>query len=629
MNRYPNWVNWLLLIIVVAGTIVALPNLYGDDPAVYIAREGGQALEESVLPDARGILDEAGIAYIGTEIEAPAAVVRFGNVNDQLRARDLLDDTIDNHSASLTLAPRTPGWLRALGLRPMSLGLDLQGGVHFVFQVDIEAAIQQLLQNYSESLEGELRDADIRAPTSIEGRTLIVRLLSDDPAVADQVEEMIGDLEATTVLTTVPRLSIERIETEGRPGFRVTPSEVVIRERQNFAIEQNTLTLRNRINALGVSEPIVQRQGLDQILVQLPGVQDPDRAKRLLGATATLEFRAVYYDENAYEIQRSGRQLVCCELYIDPDGIPILLRRARIATGDQVIDATPGTDQYSRPAVNVTLNGQGGDAMFEFTSSSVGRNMAVVYREEIPRTVTRDGVEVIETDTSERVISNAQIQGVFSNNFQVTGLTAIEARDLALQLRAGALAVPIVMVEQRTIGPSLGADNIAKGRLAVVVGFLLVVAFMLLYYRVFGMFANAALLMNLILLVALMSLLPTALTLPGIAGIVLTLGMAVDANVLINERIREELRNGNTPQASINAGYEKAFSSIADANLTTLIASAVLFVYGTGPIRGFAVTLSLGIITSMFTAIVGTRVLANLVYGRQKVLKRLSIGGGN
>ena len=629
MNRYPNWVNWLLLIIVVAGTIIALPNLYGDDPAVYLARDGGLVVEESVLPEARGILDEAGISYLSAEIEAPAAVVRFADVNEQLRARDILDSALEEHSASLTLAPRTPAWLRALGLRPMSLGLDLQGGVHFVFQVDVEAAIEQLLENYAESLDGDLRDADIRAPTSIEGRTLVVRLLSDDPAVADQVREMIDDLEPTTVLSTIQRLQVESIEAEGRPAFRVTPTEVVIRERQDFAIEQNTLTLRNRINAIGVSEPIVQRQGLDQILVQLPGVQDPDRAKRLLGATATLQFREVNYDSNAYEVQRNGTRLICCELYIDPDGIPILLERRPIATGDQVIDATPGTDQYSRPAVNVVLDGPGGDRMFEFTSRSVGRNMGVVYREETPRPVTRNGVEVIETDTSEKVISNATIQGVFSNNFQVTGLTMIEARDLALQLRAGALAVPIVMVEQRTIGPSLGADNIAKGRLAVIVGFLLVVAFMLLYYRVFGMFANGALLLNLVLLVALMSLLPTALTLPGIAGIVLTLGMAVDANVLINERIREELRNGNSPQASINAGYDKAFSSIADANLTTLIAALVLYVFGTGPIRGFAVTLSLGIVTSMFTAIIGTRVLANLFYGTRKNLKYLSIGGGN
>ena len=629
MNRYPNWVNWMLLAIVVAGTIIALPNLYGDDPAVYVAREGGQLVEESVLPEVRAILDEAGIPYLAAAIEEPAAVVRFADVNEQLRARDLLDDELEGYSSSLTLAPRTPAWLRALGLRPMSLGLDLQGGVHFVFQVDVEAAVQQLLENYAETLESDLRDADIRAPTTIEDRTLVVRLLSDDPAVADQVAEMIDDLEPVTALSTIERLQVERIEVEGRPAFRVTPNEVVIRERQTFAIEQNTLTLRNRINALGVSEPIVQRQGLDQILVQLPGVQDPDRAIRMLGATATLEFRAVYYDANAYEVQRSGRQLVPAELYTDPDGIPILLRRQRIVTGDQVIDATPGTDRFSRPAVNVTLDGPGGDRMLEFTSANVGRNMAVVYREELPRTVVRNGVEVIETEPSERVISNARIEGVFSNTFQVTGLTAIEARDLALQLRAGALAVPVVMVEQRTIGPSLGADNIEKGRLAVIVGFLLVVAFMLLYYRVFGMFANAALLMNLILLVALMSLLPTALTLPGIAGIVLTLGMAVDANVLINERIREELRNGNTPQASINAGYDKAFSSIADANLTTLIAALVLYVFGTGPIRGFAVTLSLGIVTSMFTAIVGTRVLANLTYGSRKNLKRLSVGGGH
>jgi preprotein translocase subunit SecD len=410
--------------------------------------------------------------------------------------------------------------------------------------------------------------------------------------------------------------------------FRVEPTEVLIRERQDFAIEQNTLTLRNRINELGVSEPIVQRQGIDQILVQLPGVQDPRRAERLLGGTATLEYRAVDYDNNAFEVQQNGQRLICCELYMDPDGQPVLLKRARIVTGDQVIDATPGFDQYSSPAVNVTLDGPGGDRMFDFTSQNVGRNMAVVYIEEIPESVVRDGVEVIETETREKVISNAVIQGVFSNNFQVTGLTSIEARDLALQLRAGALATPIVKVEQLTIGPSLGADNIAKGRLAVIAGFLIVIVFMFAYYRVFGLFANAALFMNLVLLVALMSLLPTALTLPGIAGIVLTLGMAVDANVLINERVREELRSGNSPQASIRAGYEKAFSSIADANITTLIAALVLFVYGTGPIRGFAVTLSLGIMTSMFTAIVGTRVLANLVYGSQKNVQRLSIGGG-
>jgi preprotein translocase subunit SecD len=629
MNRYPNWVNWLLLIIVVAGTIIALPNVYGDDPAVYVASEDGMPVTEAVLPELRSVLDEAGIAYGAVAIEEPAAIVRFADVNEQLRARDLIDTSLEGHSASLMLAPRTPGWLRALGLRPMSLGLDLQGGVHFVFQVDIESAIEQLLDNYSETLTDDFQEADIRASTSIEGRTLIVRPISDDPAVADQVRDILEDLEDVSALATTPRLEIENTEIDGRPAFRVTPTEVLIRERQDFAIEQNTLTLRNRINALGVSEPIVQRQGLDQILVQLPGVQDPDRADRILGATATLEFRALNYENDPVEIQRSGRQLVCCELYTDPSGQLILLNRRPIVTGDQVIDATPGTDNYSRPAVNVTLDGPGGDRMLAFTRDSVGRNMAVVYIEEIPHTAVRDGVEVIETETDERVISNAQIQGVFSNNFQVTGLTPIEARDLALQLRAGALATPIVKVEQRTIGPTLGADNIAKGRLAVIVGFLLVVGFMLLYYRVFGIFANAALLMNLILLVALMSMLPTALTLPGIAGIVLTLGMAVDANVLINERIREELRNGNTPQASIKAGYEKAFSSIADANITTLIAALVLFVYGTGPIRGFAVTLTLGLLTSMYTSIVGTRVLANLVYGRRKDVKRLSIGGGN
>jgi len=625
MNRYPNWVNWLTLIIVVAGFIIALPNVYGDDPAIYIARDDGNPVAEGLLPEVRAGLNNAGIQYSSLEIDGPAAIVRFNDVNEQLRANELLANAVEGHSLALTLAPRIPAWLAWTGLKPMSLGLDLRGGVHFVFQVEFDEAMQQLLANYQDTLETDFREAGIRTAITIEGNALTVTIIDGDPAAT---REIIDDLEPATALSTTPRLNVQRVDSGGRVAFRVEPSEVLVRERQDFAIDQNTLTLRNRVNELGVAEPVVQRQGLNQILVELPGVQDPRRAKEILGATATLEYRAVDTENDASEAERTKREPFCCELYHDENGLPILLQRRPIVTGENVIDATTGTDRYNRPAVNITLDGAGGERMLEFTSRNVGNNMAVVFIEQIPEVVQRDGQETVQVRTEERVISNARIDGVFSNRFQTTGLNPFEARDLALQLRAGALATPIVQIEERTIGPSLGADNIAKGRLAIIAGFLIVVLFMAAYYRFFGIVANIALFVNVVLIIALLSFLPTALTLPGIAGIVLTVGMAVDANVLIFERIREELRNGNSPQASIRAGYEKAFSTIADANLTTLIAAVVLFAFGTGPIRGFAVTLSLGILTSMFTAIVGTRVIINLIYGRRKNLRGLSIGGG-
>jgi preprotein translocase subunit SecD len=532
--------------------------------------------------------------------------------------------TVRPYRVALSLAPRLPSWLAWTGLEPMNLGLDLRGGVHFLFQVDLEGAINQFLETYENTLRTEFREADIRTDVEIVDNFLVVTVVEGD---MDRVEDIIQDLDNPGVLVTTPRLLIERTNSNGRQGFRVQPTEVLLRERQDFAIEQNIVTLRNRVNELGVAEPVVQRQGLDRILVQLPGVQDPTEAKILLGGTATLEYRPTDMENDPYEAERRGRAPIGSELLYEEDGTPILVLRRVIVTGDQVIDATPGFDQYSAPAVNIKLDGPGGNQMLEFTRNNVGNLMAVVYKEERLEVVERGGEEVIETRTDEKVISNATINGIFSNSFQTTGLTVFEARELALQLRAGALAAPIVMIEERTIGPSLGADNIAKGRLAIVAGFAMVIFFMLAYYRFFGLVANLALLVNLVLIIAALSLLPTALTLPGIAGIVLTVGMAVDANVLIFERIREELRNGNSPQASIRAGYEKAFSTIADANITTLIAAIVLFAYGTGPIKGFAVTLSLGIVTSMFTAIVGTRVVINLYYGSKKNLQHLSIGG--
>jgi preprotein translocase subunit SecD len=624
MNRYPNWVNWLVLIVVVIGCFVALPNVFGDDPAVHIARGDGQEIEATQLRTFELALGDAGIGYVDSEIDDGAAIIRFSSDESQLLANDALSQQLAQYRVALTRAPRVPSWLSFFGLEPMSLGLDLRGGVHFLFQVDLEGAIQTFLENYENTLRTEFREADIRNDVEVDGDQLLVTII--EPSDMDRAEEIIEDLDDPGVLVTTPRLIIERTGSGGRQGFRVQPTEVLLTERRDFAIQQNIVTLRNRVNELGVSEPVVQRQGLDRILVQLPGVQDPAEAKVILGGTATLEYRPTDMENDPYEAERRGRAPLGSELLYDQAGTPVLVRREIIVTGDQVIDATPGFDQYRAPAVNIRLDGPGGNRMLEFTRNNLYQNMAVVYIEERLNVVERDGEEVIETTTEETVISNATIQGIFSDSFQTTGLTTFEAQELALQLRAGALAAPIVMIEERTIGPSLGADNIAKGRLAIIAGFLLVIVFMALYYQFFGIVANLALLANLVLIIAALSLLPTALTLPGIAGIVLTVGMAVDANVLIFERIREELRNGNSPQASIRSGYEKAFSTIADANITTLIAALVLFAYGTGPIKGFAVTLSIGIVTSMFTAIVGTRVAVNLFYGSRKNLAGLSIG---
>ena len=625
MNRYPTWVNWLVLLVVVAGVIIALPNIYGDDLAVFVGRSDNQPVAETQLSEIRLMLNEADIEYLDAEIDDGAAIVRFATGAEQLRASDLLSRELSNYRVAQTLAPRVPAWMAALGLEPMNLGLDLRGGVQFLFEVNLEEALDTLLENYENTLRTEFREADIRATVELGDGTLSVTMV-EGAADMDRAEEIIEDLDDPGVIVTTPRLLVDRTEIDGRPGFRIRPTEVLLTERRNFAIEQNIVTLNNRVNELGVAETNVQRQGLDRILVELPGVQDPARAKELLGGTATLEYRPTDEENDEFDAERRGRPPLGSELLYDQDGVPVLVRRDIIVTGNQIIDATPGFDENRTPAVNITLDGPGGDRMLAFTRNNVGNRMSVVFIEEIPETVERNGEEVIETRTERTVISNAVIQGVFSNRFQTTGLTAFQARELALLLRAGALAAPIVMVDERTIGPSLGADNIDRGRLAIVVGFMLVVVFMAVYYRFFGLVANLALIANLVLMIAALSLLPTALTLPGIAGIVLTVGMAVDANVLIFERIREEIRNGNSPQASIKAGYEKAFSSIADANITTLIAALVLFAYGTGPIKGFAVTLSIGIVTSMFTAIVGTRVVVNLIYGRRKNIERLSIG---
>jgi len=622
MNRYPLWKNLLVVGSLIVGLVLALPTFFGDDPAVFVTRSDGVAADEQMLTQVRTALTDAGVGFMTAEIDGNAVLVRFATVGEQLRANEVLADALPNSVAALTLAPRTPRWMAAIGLRPMALGLDLRGGVHFLYQVDLDTAIDQYLGTLEADLRNQFRQSNVRAVPRIDGDSIVIELTEGADFAA--VERAVRALDDPTQLAS--RFIQERTQSAGRPALRVRLTETALRERQDFAIQQNITTLRNRVNELGVAEAVVQRQGLNRILVQLPGVQDPAQAKRVLGATATLEFRLVNYEADPIEAERRGRAPLGSELFYTREGAPYVLRREVIASGDQLTDATSGYSQ-GQPAVFVNLNAQGARRMLDTTTQNLGRPMAVLYIEERPEIVVRNGEEVVETKTERTIINVATIQGVFSSRFQITGLTPFEAQNLALLLRAGSLAAPLVAVEERTIGPSLGQDNIDMGRRAVIVSFLLVIVFMALYYRVFGLIADLALFANLILIIAIMSLLPTALTLPGIAGIVLTIGMAVDANVLIYERIREELRNGNSPQAAIRAGYDRAFLTIADANITTLIAAVVLFAFGSGPIKGFAVTLTIGLVTSMFTAVVGTRAVVNWLYGGRQQIERLPIGG--
>ena len=628
MNRYPLWKNLLVFGIVLVATIIALPNVFGDDEALFVSRSDGEAVQPSTLSTIQDTLGKAGVKYLSAGLEEQHALIRFDTVDDQLRGADALKMALPNHVVALTLSSRMPSWLRVIGLKPMALGLDLRGGVHFLYQVDLDTAIQQYLTSYETDLRTQLRAARIRNDVQIAGDALKVTII--EPADATRAEDVINKLDTGDQLIQLgkatSRLLVNRADVDGKVEFMVRLSPAAIKERQDFAIQQNTLTLRNRVNELGVSEAVVQRQGLDRILVELPGVQDPAEAKRVLGSTATLEFHLVDMENDPFEADRRGRAPLGSELQHEKNGTPRLLKRDVIASGDQLVDATFGYSQ-GRPAVNVRLNAQGARKMLDTTTKNLGRLMSVLFIEDKPKLVERNGQMVVGApDRTETVINVATINGVFSDRFQITGLTPFEGQTLALLLRAGSLAAPIVPVEERTIGPSLGQENIDRGIDATVLGYLLVVVFIAIYYRMFGILANIALLGNVVMLVAVMSLFQYVLTLPGIAGIVLTVGMAVDANVLIFERIREELANGSTPQASIRAGFDKAYSTIVDANLTTLIAALVLWMFGTGPIQGFAVTLAIGIGTSMFTAITVTRALVNLAYGGRSQLKYLSIG---
>ncbi|MCG7897612.1 MAG: protein translocase subunit SecD [Candidatus Thiodiazotropha lotti] len=612
MNQYPIWKNLMVLVVVLLGALYALPNLFGQDPSMEISATRDAVVDQTTQSRVEQALQQLGISVKRMEMQQQKLLVRFNSSEDQLKAMDHIAAALgEDYTPALTLAPDLPDWLIGVGAEPMYLGLDLRGGIHVLIDVDMESAITQAAERYSSDIRTLLREEKLRyVRISREDERVVVKFNTAEKR--DQAIELIGN--------EFRNLNVKDIDQEEAFLVEVSLSPAEKQEVQRFALQQNITTLRNRVNALGISEPSIQQQGVRRIVVQLPGAQDPGKVKEILGATATLEYRLAD-TEHSVEDAVNGRVPPGASLYYERDGRPVLLKKRVIVTGNQIVDASSGLDQQTgSPAVFVSLDGVGAKRMRRMTNENVGRPMAVVFIEN--RTTTRmvDGKAVKVKRKVEEVISIATIREPFGRRFQTTGLdTTEEARDLALLLRAGALAAPIEIVEERTIGPSLGQDSIDQGFASVMIGLALVMVFMAIYYRVFGLVADMALVMNLVLIVAILSMLQATLTLPGIAGIVLTVGMAVDANVLIFQRIREEIANGNSPQASIQAGYEKAFSTIIDANITTLIAAVVLFSFGTGPIKGFAVTLAIGILTSMFTAIIGTRAVINWIYGRKRV----------
>ena len=613
MLEFPRWKYLVILVVLAVSALYALPNIYQNDYAVQITANRGAALDQALSDRVASDLAGAGVAPKSVAIEGDNLMVRLEDADAQTLAADTLrGDLGENYTVALNLASTVPDWLERLGARPMVLGLDLQGGVHFVLQVDQKAALEKRVDAYAEDVRVTLRDKRIRY-TAVDRRPdhgIVVALGSGaDP-----------DQARTVLAQAMPTMNV------GVQGNRllVRIPEAELNQIAGSAIEQNIATLRNRVNELGVAEPIIQRQGEERIVVQLPGVQDTAEAKRMIGATATLEYRAVVVG-NAADAVASGRVPPEAKVYYRRDGRPELLSKRVIVTGDQMVAATSSVDQNGLPAVSVTLNNVGGDRMFDFTSANVNKPMAVVYTERIPQVSMVNGEEVRSFRVKEEVISVANINGVFGKNFQTTGLEKAEAEDLAKLLRAGSLAAPMDFVEERIVGPSLGKENVERGVTAVLYAFLFTLVFFAVYYRMFGVLTGIALLFNLLIVVAVMSLFGATMTLPGFAGLALSIGLSVDANVLINERIREELRAGVPAKAAIANGYEKASGTILDANLTGILAGVALYAFGTGPLKGFAVTMVIGILASMFTAITVSRSLAVLVYARRKKLKSLAV----
>ena len=622
MNQYPAWKYILILLILVVGGIYALPNVFGEDPAIQVAtnRSSG-TISTSLLGDIEGLLKRKKIDFMRAVQDGNNIEVRFFDTEAQLKARDIVQRELgQNYTVALNLLPATPAWLQSINGKPMYLGLDLRGGVHFLLQVDMTAVVKKAVQSYASDIRAAMRDKDLRylSVRPMPNNTILAKFRSE--ADREKGHDIIKDSGNDLVLND-------------QPGDRtfdtvIQLSKQALEEKRNFAINQNIESLRNRVNELGVAEPIIQQQGEDRIVVQLPGVQDTAKAKKILGRVATLEVKMV--DEDYYSSGLGGPIPPGDRVYKMRHGGNIVVRNELVYSGDNIVDAAPDFDPQSGGAiVRITLDSQGAAKNQRVTGENINKRMAVIYREDrVVDKLDANGNPVLDDKgnpvkvkkTTEDVITAPVIRSQLGKRFQIEGLDSVEeANELALLLRAGALAAPVQIVEERTIGPSLGKDNVAQGMMSIQIGLAAVILFMAFYYRVFGIIADIALITNVVLIVAILSIIQATLTLPGIAGILLTVGMAVDANVLIFERIREELRNGNTPQASIAAGYEKAFGTIADSNITTLIAGITLFNFGTGPIKGFAITLSIGILTSMFTAIMVSRAITNIGFGGRKL----------
>jgi preprotein translocase subunit SecD len=617
MISYPRWKIALVAVVIVFGIFLALPNLFGEENALQLARDRA-AVQASDRTGIEELLKSKGVTPSGAFLEQGRLTLRFSSKQDQLKARDLIAEARPNQfTIALSQASRVPEWMRNLGLNPLKLGLDLRGGVYLVYQVDVQGAVRQQLDHREQDFRASLRNA--RVPyqdVQVDYPTDRVRVLFRD---ADSLAKG-----KAAILSDNRNLNLTDTVVGGSPALelKLTPQE--IKERQDYAVQQNIIILRNRLNSpeLAVSEPQVAREGVDRIAIQLPGLQNSAEVKKILGKTATLEFRMVDETNNPLEAAATGRAPLGSKLYYTREKQPVLLKRDVVVTGDQLTDASFQPNTQDGPAVSVSLDSRGAAKMLKNTQENIGHLMAVVFIDR-SREKNAEGVDVDRV--TEEVINRATIRGVFSNNFQITGVNPIEGRELALLLRAGGLAAPLSAVEERAIGPSLGQDNIDKGVNAMIFGMLAAFVFMAIYYKVFGLIADLVLICNVVLLTAFLSLVGAALTLPGIAAVVLTVGMAVDANILIYERIREELRNGVSPRAAISAGFDRAFSAIFDSNVTAAIAGLVLWLFGAGAVRGFAVVLVLGIATSMFTSLMGSRALVQIIYGGKRKVERLSI----
>ncbi|WP_188691966.1 protein translocase subunit SecD [Bowmanella pacifica] len=613
LNKYPMWKYLMVILVVAVCALYASPNLYGEDYAVQVSASRNAEVDTRLFEQVKSDLQQAGVDIKSIALEEGHLLIRLKSGDDQLLVKEQLEASLgNNYVVALNLAPATPDWLDGIGASPMKLGLDLRGGVHFLMEVDMKAAITRSIEQMEDDFRNSLREEKLRY-RRVEQKSDRVDVQFRDQETLDQA---INFLEKNN-----PGILFKD---EGELLMTATLSELRLKEIREYALKQNITIMRNRVNQLGVAEPVIQRQGSDRIVVQLPGIQDTARAKEILNATATLQFRMVDIEHDVRDAVE-GRVPPGAQLLMDRKGQPQLLDKRIMLTGDHIVDASSSFDEYGRPQVNIKLDSEGGNKMSRGTKDNIGKPMATVFIEYKP-TSEKDKDGKIVFEKHEEVINVATIQARLGNSFRITGIDSpAEAQNLSLLLRAGALVAPISIVEERTVGPSLGQENIELGMQAIFWGLVLILAFMPIYYRKFGLVANTALLVNLVMIIGVMSMIPGAtLTLPGMAGIVLTVGMAVDANVLIFERIREELRDGRSPQQAIHHGYDSALSTIADANITTLIAAVILFAVGTGPVKGFSITLAIGILTSMFTAIVGTRAIVNAVWGGKR-LNNLSI----